>query len=235
MAPMINKKIVAIIPARGGSKGLPGKNTADLAGKPLIAWTIEASLASDYIAKTLVTSEDDGILAVSAAHGADTIKRPAEFATDTATSESVIRDALEQLARTREKFEYLILLQPTSPLRTRDMIDAACARFFDSGATALISVCEIDNKILKAFKADDDGYIRGISNDRYPFMRRQDLPETYISNGAIYIINIDEFRALDSLLTDKTIPFVMDGRSSMDIDTAEDLAQVAQMIAAERH
>ena len=224
---LMTKKVLAIIPARGGSKGLPGKNIIDLAGKPLIAWTIEASLGSKYITKTIVSSDSDEILEVAKRYGSDTIKRPDEFATDISSSEVVVKHSLERM---EEKFEYVVLLQPTSPLRDTVDIDCAFEKLFSSDATALISVCEYDNKILKAFKENEFGYIEGISINKYPFMRRQDLPKTYMSNGAIYIIKVDDFLKNNSFFTDKTISFIMDEVKSTDIDVKDDLNKVERLI-----
>lgn len=223
----MTKKVLAIIPARGGSKGLPKKNITDLAEKPLIAWTIEASLDSKYITKTIVSSDSDEILEVAKNYGSDILKRPDELATDTSSSEVVIKHTLESM---EEKFDYVVLLQPTSPLRDTNDIDNAFKKLFSSDVTALISVCEYDNKILKAFKENGIGYIEGISNNTYPFMRRQDLPKTYMSNGAIYIIKVDEFLRNNSFYTDKTISFIMDKLKSLDIDTEEDLKKVETII-----
>lgn len=223
----MTKKVLAIIPARGGSKGLPKKNIIDLAGKPLIAWTIETSLSSKYITKTIVSSDSDEILEVSKQYGSFILKRPIEFASDTSSSEVVVKHAMESV---EEKFDYIILLQPTSPLRDTKDIDSAFEKFFSLDATALISVCEYDNKILKAFKENEFGYIEGISNNKYPFMRRQDLPKTYMSNGAIYIIKVDKFLENNSFFTDKTISFIMDEIKSLDIDTKEDLDKVNKYI-----
>lgn len=223
----MTKKILAIIPARGGSKGLSGKNIIDLAGKPLIAWTIEASLGSRYITKTIVSSDSDEILEVAKRFGSDILKRPDEFATDTSSSEVVVKHALESI---KEKFDYVVLLQPTSPLRDINDIDGAFEKLFSLDATALISVCEYDNKILKAFKENELGYIEGISNNKYPFMRRQDLPKTYMSNGAIYIIKVDDFLRNNSFFTNKTISFIMDEVKSMDIDVRDDLNKVERFI-----
>ncbi|MCG3717785.1 cytidylyltransferase domain-containing protein [Aliarcobacter butzleri] len=223
----MTKKVLAIIPARGGSKGLPKKNIIDLAGKPLIAWTIETSLSSKYITKTIVSSDSDEILEVSKQYGSFILKRPIEFASDTSSSEVVVKHAMESM---EEKFDYVILLQPTSPLRDTKDIDSAFEKFFSLDATALISVCEYDNKILKAFKENEFGYIEGISNNKYPFMRRQDLPKTYMSNGAIYIIKVDKFLENNSFFTDKTISFIMDEIKSLDIDTKEDLDKVNKYI-----
>lgn len=223
----MTKRVLAIIPARGGSKGIPKKNIIDLAGKPLIAWTIEASYCSKYITKTIVSSDSDEILEVAKNHNSNILKRPDELATDISSSEIVVKHAIENM---EEKFDYIVLLQPTSPLRDTTDIDCAFENLFCSNATALISVCEYDNKILKAFKENEFGYIEGISNNKYPFMRRQDLPKTYISNGAIYIIKVDEFLKNNSFLTDKTISFVMSETKSFDIDTEEDLRKVEKYI-----
>lgn len=223
----MTKNVLAIIPARGGSKGLPKKNIIDLAGKPLIAWTIEASLESKYITKTIVSSDSGEILEVSKKYGSEILKRPDELATDISSSEVVVKHALESV---EEKFEYIILLQPTSPLRSTLEIDSAFEKLFSLDATALISVCEYDNKILKAFKENELGYIEGISNNKYPFMRRQDLPKTYMSNGAIYIIKVDEFLKNNSFFTDKTVSFIMDEIRSLDIDTKEDLEKVKRFL-----
>ena len=222
----MTRKVLSIIPARGGSKGFPRKNIADLAGKPLIAWTIEASLNSEYISKTIVSSDDDEILNISKKYNADIIKRPDELALDTTAIEPVIKHVVEELKIENLEYDYLVLLQPTSPLRYAKDIDNAFDMLFKNNATALISVCEIDNKILKAFKQNKDTFIEGISNNKYPFMRRQDLPKIYLSNGSIYIIKIDEFLINNSFHTNKTISYIMNEIKSIDIDTQGDLENV---------
>jgi len=215
-------KIVSIIPARGGSKGLPGKNIIDLAGKPLIAWTIEASLKSKYITKTIVSSDNNNILEISKKFGVETIKRPDELALDTTPTEPVIEHVLKSLENI-EQYDYLILLQPTSPLRDEKDIDSAIKLLIQKKVSALISTKEIDNKILKAFKNNENGYLEGIANNKYPFMRRQDLPKTFMPNGAIYIVSVKDFLKTKRLFTDKTISFEMSEEKSFDIDTKEDL------------
>ncbi|MCK9491397.1 MAG: acylneuraminate cytidylyltransferase family protein [Sulfurimonas sp.] len=223
----MTKKVLAIIPARGGSKGLPRKNIIDLSGKPLIAWTIEASLNSKYITKTIVSSDSDEILDIAIKCGSAILKRPDELAMDTSSSEVVIKHALKSI---EENFDYVVLLQPTSPLRDANDINSAFEKLVSSEATALISVCECDNKILKAFKENELRFIEGISNNQYPFMRRQDLPKIYMSNGAIYIIKVEEFLKNNSFFTDKTISFIMDEIKSLDIDTKKDLEEVEKYI-----
>lgn len=222
-------KIISIIPARGGSKGLPGKNIIDLAGKPLIAWTIEASLKSKYISKTIVSSDDNKILEVSAQFGSEILKRPNELALDTTPSEPVIEHVLNSIDDI-EEYDYLILLQPTSPLRDEKDIDNAIELLKEKNATALISTKQIDNKILKAFKNDKNGYLKGISNNEYPFMRRQDLPNVFMPNGAIYIVSVNDFLKTKKLFADKTISFEMSEEKSFDVDTIDDLELINKVL-----
>ena len=227
----MTKRILSIIPARAGSKRLPRKNMADLAGRPLIAWTIEASLNSKYITKTVVSSDSKEILKIAKEYGADFLKRPGLLANDTASSESVVAHALESI---EEKFNFIVLLQPTSPLRKTEDIDNSFEKLFRENVTALVSVCETDNKILKAFKENEKGFLEGLSNNKYPFMRRQDLPKTYMSNGAIYIVKVSDFLKNNSFYTDKTISYVMHGDSNLDIDTKDDLKKAENCIALEQ-
>ena len=216
-------KILSIIPARGGSKGLRKKNIINLLGKPLIAWSIEASMSSEYISKTIVSSDDDEVLEIAKRYKSETIKRPNELATDDSSSEEVVKHVLEFV---KESFEFLVLLQPTSPLRDKTDIDMAFRKLISINATSLISLKEFDNKVLKSFIEKDDGFIEGLVNNNYPFMRRQDLPKIYLSNGAIYIVKVDEFIKNNSFFTDKTIPFLMDDAKSVDIDSIEDLNEI---------
>ena len=227
----MTKKILSLIPARAGSKRLPQKNMAELGGRPLIAWTIEASLNSKYITKTVVSSDSKEILKIAKEYGADFLKRPGLLANDTASSESVVAHALESI---EEKFNFIVLLQPTSPLRKTEDIDNSFEKLFRENVTALVSVCETDNKILKAFKENEKGFLEGLSNNKYPFMRRQDLPKTYMSNGAIYIVKVSDFLKNNSFYTDKTISYVMHGASNLDIDTKDDLKKAENCIALEQ-
>ncbi len=223
-------RVLSIIPARGGSKGLPRKNIINLAGKPLISWTIEASLASDYINKTVVSSEDDEILKIAQYYGSDIIRRPSELSRDSTNSELVIKHVLDEFANDNIVFDYVVLLQPTSPLRSADNIDSAFRILFDNDATAIISVCEINNKVLKAFRKTDNGYMEGIANNFFPFMRRQDLPSVFMPNGAIYIIKTNIFLQNNQLFTDKTLPYEMPENISIDVDTLEDIDKIAKLL-----
>lgn len=225
-----NSKILGIIPARGGSKGIPYKNIISVCGKPLIAYTIESSLKSKYITRTVVSSEDEKILKIASDFGANIIRRPKKLSTDKATSESVIQDALKQLKSKGEEFDLIILLQPTSPLRDESDIDNSVEYFLKSDATALISAYEPLHHPYKSFKVNNKGFLEGIINNEYPFKIRQNLPIVYNANGAIYIIYVKNFIQKNKLFTEKTIPYIMPIDKSVDIDSINDLRLVENLI-----
>lgn len=214
-------KILAIIPARGGSKGLPNKNIYPLAGKPLIRHTIEAALASKYICKTVVSTDSQQIMEVCE-DLCEVIKRPAILATDNAPSEPVFHHAINCLAIDGHKYDFIVALQPTSPLRDADDIDNAFQSYFLSEATALISGFEPPHSPLKSFY-NDGTFLRGLINNDYPFSPRQSLPKTFIPNGAIYIVENNLFLEQQGFFTSKTIPYLMPFKKSIDIDTVEDI------------
>jgi len=215
-------KVIAIIPARGGSKGIPRKNMINFLGKPLIQWSIDAALTSKIITDVVVSSEDDEILKYSnTTKDVICLKRPNELALDDSRTEPVLMHAIQSLKE--KKYDYLILLQPTSPLRTSKDIDDAFQKLITAEANSLISVCGIDHHPYKSFKIDKNGFLQGIINNDFPFSPRQTLPEIYRANGAIYIIEVKDFMNNGSLFTDKTIHYKMSKKRSLDIDILEDL------------
>ena len=221
-------KVISIILARGGSKGLPNKNILKINNKPLISYTIEASLNSKFISKTIVSSDSEEIINISKRCGAETLIRSEKLSGDEIASETVISNVLDNILNINQ-YDYLILLQPTSPLRNENHIDEAFDIFFDTNANSLISCKKIDNAPLKAFVLENN-YLRGISNNNFPFMRRQDLPSLFMPNGAIYICSIKEFKKNLSLFSDKTIMYEMDNNSSIDIDNMNDLIIAERLI-----
>lgn len=224
---MINDlKVLAIIPARGGSKGLPKKNIYLLNNKPLIAYTIDASIGSKYIDKTIVSSDSDEILSIAERFKSDILKRSVELATDAIPTEPVIKHVLENFLG----YNLLILLQPTSPLRTASHINAALELLVSTNATSLISVYEPAHTPFKSFKENKQGYLEGLVDNKTPFMRRQDLPKTFMPNGAIYITYISDFLKSGSLFSDYTVPFVMDENISIDVDTLADIERVSRLL-----
>jgi len=217
---MLNgKTFLAIIPARGGSKRLPRKNVLDLAGKPLIAWSIEAGLKSKYIDKVIVTSDDDEILGIAKQYGSETIKRPNELASDTATS----FDALKHTINNTNSYDYIILLQPTSPLRDFKHIDDAIELLESKKADAIVSVTQMDHSPLWSNTLPDNGNMNSFLRDDVKNSRSQDLEKYYRLNGAIYICKTD--RLLDEksfFIEDNIFAYLMDRKSSVDIDEEMD-------------
>lgn len=225
-----NKTFLAIVPARSGSKGLPGKNIVDLCGKPLMAWSIEAGILSKYIDEVVLSSDSDEFLAIGAKYGAKPLKRPRDLAADHADSSSVVMHVLDTLESFDRHFDYLVLLQPTSPLRNENDIDEAIEMMMNTNAEALISVFEPSHSPYKAFKQNSEGLLEGLIDNEAPFKRRQDLPPVYMPNGAIYIVKYDYFKKTGRFISPKTVPYIMDSQKSHDIDTHEDLKKVALIL-----
>ena len=214
-----NKTFLAIIPARGGSKRLPRKNVLDLCGKPLIAYTIEAALKSKYIDKVIVSSDDDEILNISLNFGAETIKRPVELASDKATTFDAIKHTIDNI----EKYDYIVLLQPTSPLRNEKHVNETIELLENKNADAVISVCEMEHSPLWSNTLPKDGKMNNFLRDEVLNKRSQDLEKYYRINGAIYICKTDRFLEEKSFfLKDNIYAYTMDRRSSIDIDEKED-------------
>ena len=223
----MNKTFLAIIPARGGSKRLPRKNILDLCGKPLISWSIEAALKSKYISKVVVSSDDEEILNISSNFGADIIKRPYELANDTATTFDAIKHTIDNL----EKYDYIILLQPTSPLRNENQIDEAIELLEEKQADAIVSVCEMDHSPLWSNTLPKDGNMNNFLRDEVLNKRSQDLEKYYRLNGAVYICKTDKLLENKSFfLKDNIFAYIMDRKSSIDIDEEIDFLFVQRVI-----
>jgi len=216
---MNKKKYLAIIPARGGSKRLPRKNILPLANKPLIGWTIEAALNCNAISKIVVSSDDDEILAVANSYKVDALKRPEYLATDTAASFDAIKHAIEN----NSGYEYIILLQPTSPLRTTTHLREAMQLLEEKQADAVISVCETEHSPLWANTLQVDKSMQGFLREELLNIRSQDLPTYYRLNGAIYICKTNKLLEAESFFLKENIyAYLMDTKSSVDIDTEID-------------
>lgn len=222
-----NKTFLAIIPARGGSKRLPRKNILDLCGKPLIAWSIKAGLNSKYIDKVVVSSDDDDILNISLNFGAETIKRPIDLANDTATTFDAIKHTIENV----EKYDYIVLLQPTSPLRNEKHIDEAIELLENKKADAIVSVCEMDHSPLWSNTLPKDGNMSNFLKDEILNKRSQDLEKYYRLNGAIYICKTEKLLEEKSFfLKENIFAYVMDRKSSVDIDEEMDFNMAEVLI-----
>lgn len=213
-------RAVAVIPARGGSKRLPGKNLMDLGGKPLIAWTIEAAITSDVFETIVVSSDDDRILEVASKYAnIVALRRPKHLASDTATTTDAVLHALSRLEDKGVWSDVVAVLQPTSPLRTAEDISAAFSLFLDHQRADLVSVCELDHPIEWSGTLDDDGHLVGLSD---LLLRSQDHKKRYRLNGAIYILNSVNVRSGSLLFADAPIAYIMPALRSIDIDTSLD-------------
>ncbi len=217
--------MIAIIPARGGSKGLPGKNIKNLCGKPLIAYTIEAALKSKYIEKVIVTTDSEEIATIAKNYGADVpFMRPADLSSDTAKAVDVYLHAVEYLMQQMKiDIDKFMVLLPTAPLRTEKHINGAYEKFKKQKAISLISVKEAETPVTWYMNKNEDDYIFnagfGVGN---AVTNRQVNDTYYIPNGAIYILDYKLLKEKRTYYCDKTIGYIMSSEESVDIDTLVD-------------
>ncbi|WP_339782579.1 acylneuraminate cytidylyltransferase family protein [uncultured Marinobacter sp.] len=214
--------VVAIIPARGGSHRLPGKNIKLLAGKPLIAWTIEAALNSRVLDGIVVSSDDEDILNEARKYPVKVLKRPDYLATSSATTFDTLLHCLDLLPSQEIAVDQIMLLQPTSPLRTAEDIDRALALKKESGACSVISVCECEHSPLWTNVLNEKGDMEEFIPSQLLNKRSQDLPVYYRLNGAIYVADVDEFRKYRGFFMPNSRAYVMPAECSVDIDTEMD-------------
>ena len=223
-------KIVGIIPARGGSKRTPGKNIKLLAGKPLIAHTIEAGLKSKYLDKVVVSTEDAEIAKTALEFGAEVINRPQELALDTAKTAPVMVHVIDELEKAGYIPDIVVLLQPTSPLRDETVIDAALEQFINSEYDSIFTGKKI-RKSMPLWKKCFDG--KNIALYDYHFRPRTQEPhlveDLYGENGAFYAIKIDAFRKYKDFLGENVDIYEMTSPSG-DIDTPEDFERIEKLM-----
>lgn len=211
-------KILAIIPARGGSKGIPRKNIQELAGMPLIAWTIEEAKKSKYIDRLILSSEDDEIIEVAKQFGCEVpFKRPIELAQDDTPGIDPVLHAIEQCSG----YDYTVLLQPTSPLRTVEDIDACIEKILASDADFCVSVTESEKSPYWMYTVEGEKMVPLLQQDTL-VTRRQDLPKAFAINGAVYVGQINKLLEVKSFLTEGTVAYIMSQEKSFDIDTIFD-------------
>jgi len=214
-----NKKVLAIIPARGGSKGVSRKNLRNLAGKPLIAWTIEEAKQSKYIDRLILSSEDDEIIKIAREFGCEVpFVRPSELAQDETAGIDPLLHALGEVGG----YDYVISLQPTSPLRVVDDIDACIEKMIATNSPACVSVTEPANSPYWMYTVNDKEKMVPLIEQDSLTVRRQDLPAVYTLNGAVYIAEVDWLKQSKSFLTEETVAFVMPNNRSYDIDMESD-------------
>ncbi|MDF2153917.1 acylneuraminate cytidylyltransferase family protein [Vibrio sp. CAU 1672] len=214
------KKVLALIPARGGSKRLPRKNVLPLHGKPLIGWSIDAASNSRYVDQVLVSTDDQEIADVAVGLGAEVPElRPAHLASDTAKTEDVLVYSLETLA---SDADILVLLQPTSPLRTAQHIDEALELFIEKQADSVVSVTPCEHSPLWANTLPSDASMGSFLKPE-ALNRSQDLGEFYRLNGAVYVFDAQILKTQKQICySNQTFAYLMENRYSFDIDTQLD-------------
>lgn len=209
---------MALIPARGQSKGIPRKNIKMLCGKPLIAWTIEAALAARSVDAVVVSTEDEEIASVAKAAGAQVpFLRPAELAGDHTPGIAPVMHAIERLP----DYSGILLLQPTSPLRTKEDIEGLLAMAHGAGANSVVSVCAVGEHPAWMFQRAEDGRLKPFLDGPAP-TRRQDLPSLYVLNGAMYFVRREWLVECEALVGPETLGYLMPPERSVDIDTMTD-------------
>lgn len=217
-------KYLAIIPARGGSKGLPRKNVRTLCGKPLIVWTIEAAKASRRLGRVIVSTDDEEIARISEHAGAEVpFRRPAELAQDATATEPVMLHALQAMDERGYRPDAIVLLQPTSPVRRPGAIDRAIDLFESRNADALLSVCETHHFFWRDLQAPSAMY------DYRNRPRRQDIAQAdrwFRENGSIYITSAPKLREFRNRLAGAITMYVMSEEESWEIDSELDFRVV---------
>ena len=225
---------IAIIPARSGSKGLPDKNIRLVNGKPLLAYTIEAALESGCFDTVHVSTDSERYAEIAREFGADVpFLRSAELATDTASTWDAVREVRARYAELGRKFDTMMLMQPTTPLRTGEDVKAAYALLCEKQAKSVIAVCEVDHSPLWCDTIPDSGSMKGFGRKDLAWVNRQDLRPYYRVNGAIYLLSVDGISIPpdDDIYEDNCYALFMDRKKSVDIDSEDDLALVEFLLA----
>ena len=222
-------KILAVIPARKGSKGLPSKNSKSIHGKPLISWTIDAALNSKYISQVCVSSDCEIIQEIAINQGVDVPRlRPKNLSQDDTPSSSVILHEIEHYPEA----DVICMLQPTSPLRTHKHIDQCIQQFIKEEAQAMVSVSKDKHSPYWSFNLNQ-GFLKSLFPLEKINKRRQDLEETYALNGAIYLAKTSYFKEVKSFLTPATKAYIMSHEASIDIDDLSDFKEAERVLKAQ--
>lgn len=223
---------IAIIPARCGSKGLPDKNIRELAGKPLIVYSIEAALKSGLFKTVMVSTDSEEYAEIAKKYGAEVpFLRSERTSSDTASSWDAVAEVLDNYNSIDENFDSFMLLQPTSPLRTAENIKEAYAEYINKHAMSVISLCEVDHSPLQCNIVPEDLSLRDFIRTEGKGKRRQDMPTYYRFNGAIYLANVEFFLSNHDIYRDKCFAYIMNKRDSIDIDDEYDFAMAEAILS----
>lgn len=227
-------RILGIVPARGGSKGIPRKNLVPLCGRPLIAYTIEAALGAEMLTRLIVSTEDEEIAGVAMSLGADVpFRRPPELASDDARSLPVVQHAVRQVEDEEgSRYDVIVMLQPTTPLRTSQDIDEGIRLLLDSGADSVVSVVDVGaHHPFRMKRIDDDGRLINFVDQGFEDMRpRQELPRVYIRSGDLYISRRAVVMEQSTLVGTDCRAVVIQEERAVNIDTPLDLLRAEQVL-----
>ncbi|QQS42025.1 MAG: acylneuraminate cytidylyltransferase family protein [Acidobacteriota bacterium] len=227
-------KVLGLIPARGGSKGVPRKNIRLLNGKPLLAYTAESALGSKLLSRVILSTEDQEIAEVGRSLGLDVpFIRPAELAEDTTPTLPVVQHALRQMEDAGEMFDAVCLLQPTNPLRRPEDIDGCIRLLESSGADSVVSVLLVPSEYNPSWvywKSENGELLLSTGQDEPP-PRRQDLPAAFHRDGTIYVTRTEVIRAAGSLYGRNTVGYEMNADFSVNIDTQSDWVKAEDLVA----
>lgn len=226
-----NKTVLAIIPARSGSKGLKDKNIKELNGKPMISYTIEAAVRSGIFEDIIVSTDSQVYADISIDYGASVpFLRSNYLSSDTATSIDMIIHVIEEMNKIGKEYDYFMLLQPTSPLRTKDDIINAIELLFEKEANSVVSVCEAENSPLYMNTINEDLSIDGFLPKGIK-TRRQELDKYYRLNGAIYLCKVEYFLKSKDFYNEKSYAYLMNKKNSIDVDDEVDFEFVKSLIS----
>jgi len=229
-------RVLAVIPARGGSKGVPRKNIKKLNGVELIGYTIKAAIESDYLIDTVVSTDDPEIAEISKSFGAQVpFIRPKELASDDSQSAPVIEHALDFMEKSKKiKYDAILMLQPTSPLRTSQHIKESLDLFTSQECDSVVSIVSVGgNHPFRMKRLINNQLVNYIDQGFWDMSPRQSLPEVYIRNGAIYLISRDAFKRSNQLIGENCLGYVMNDSESTNIDTPIDL-KIAELLLKEK-
>jgi CMP-N,N'-diacetyllegionaminic acid synthase len=222
------RKVLALVPARGGSKGLPGKNVRSLCGCPLIQWSIDTALACDEIDAVVVSTDDEQIAAVATAAGAEVpFLRPPALAGDTASSIDVVIHALDFLERNGRVFDIVLLLEPTSPLREVADIQVALRRMVYTGAAAIVSVCRAESTHPAfMFRTTAQGRLEPFMSASPAGIRRQEIEPLFYLDGSLYASTVESLRKQRSFYHEDTLAYEVSKWKALEIDDNDDFEMV---------
>lgn len=230
---MRETRVLGLIPARGGSKGIPRKNIRALGGRPLLEYTARSALAAARLARVVLSTDDAEVAEVGRRCGLDVpFLRPAELAKDATASLAVVQHALRWLEARGDRYDAVSLLEPTTPFRAQDEIDACIALLEDSGADAAVTVRRVPDEFNPhwTYVPDAHGGLRLSTGEANPVPRRQDLPPAYHRDGSVYVTRRDVVLERNSLYGDRLVGYVVDSRPWINIDTPTDWARAEELL-----